>query len=257
MSESARPARTTVLVGLLLALLLVVAYAVSRWAGTVPEPAATPTATGPPFPTAPSQTPPPGTPTTGADYPVRKVGALRDDRSLLLNGRGNADLRYRRAPHNGTRLHFICTGCDTDTWLVEQPRGYPVGGGPLRDPADVTWALDTVGPGRTTDLLVRAPAGARWTVTLTPFDAIPVHERTFDTLGDDVVAVRSRGDLRLSCGGALFLENLARGTLDVEYVVVEVREQDQPGRWPVAAPTETDLTILMVSCPGRWTITFL
>ena len=259
MSDAAHPRRTTVLLGIGLALLLAIAYTVTARTGSVPEPVPVPAATvaPPPFPTASSQTPPPGTPTTGADYPVRKVGALEDDRSVLLNGRGNADLRYHRAPHNGTRLHFICTGCDAHTWLVEQPRGYPVGGGPLRDPADVTWAVDTVALGRTTDLLVKAPARARWTVTLTPFDAIPVHEQTFDALGDDVVAVRSRGDLRLSCGGALYLENLARGTLDVDYVVVEVREQDQPGRWPVALPTETDLTILMVSCPGRWTITFL
>ena len=257
MRAPAHPARTTVLLGLLVALLLAVAYAVTARTAGLRDPAPTPTVAPPPFPAAPVRTPPPGTPALGAGYPVRAVGTLDDDRSVLLNGRGNVDLRYRRAPHNGTRVHFICTGCDDDTWLVEHPRGYPVGGGPLRDPSDVTWAVDTVGPGRTTDLLVKAPAQARWTVTLTPFDAIPVHEQTFDTLGDDVVAVRSRGELRLRCEGALFLENLARGVLDVEYVVVEVREEDQPGRWPVAAATETDLTILMVSCPGRWTITFL
>lgn len=183
MSEPGHPGRTTVLVGLLLSLLLAVAYAITSRTGTLTEPRAEP-APLPPFPTVASQTPPPATPQPGADHPVRKVGALEDDRSVLLNGRGNADLRYRRAPRNGTRVHFICTGCDADTWLVEQPRGNPVGGGALADPADVIGAVDTVEPVGTTNLLVKAPPRARWTVTLTPFDAVPVHEQTFDALGD-------------------------------------------------------------------------
>jgi hypothetical protein len=254
MREPAHSRRTTVLVGLLLALLLAVAYAVVSFSGAAPEPRPDP-APLPPFPTVPSPTPPPDTPKAGARYPVHRVHALDRGRSALVNGRGDADLRYRRAPHNGTRLHFICTGCDADTWLVEQPRGNPVGGGPLADPADVIWAVDTVQPGGTTDLLVKAPASARWTVTLTPFDAVPVHQQTFDALGDDVVAVRARADLQVRCGGAAFVRTLAREAGAAEYTVVQLRQEDDPGTWPVTAPTGSDLMIMMVSCPGRWTVT--
>ncbi len=254
MSEPGHPTRTTLLVGLLLALLLAVAYAVVSFSGSTSAPRPVPEPP-PPFPTVGRQTPPSGTPQRGAAFPVRKVGALDDDRSVLVNGRGNADLRYARAPDNGTRLHFICTGCDADTWLVEQPRGNPVGGGPLAEPADVTWAVDTVDLADTTDLLVQAPAGARWTVTLTPFDAVPVHEQTFDALGDDVVAVRARTDLQVRCGGAVFVRTLARAATADEYRVVELRQEDDPGTWPVDAPKGSDLIIMMVSCPGRWTVT--
>lgn len=254
MSESARPGRTTVLVGLLLAVLLVVAYAVVSFTPTPPrpEPKLAPT---PPFPTVQTQGARPGTPTPGVDYPVRKVGALDGDRSVLVNSRGNAELRYRRAPHNGTRLHFICTGCDADTWLVELPGGSPVGGGPLADPDDVIWALDTVAPGASSGLLVKASAGSLWTVTLTPFDVVPVHEQTFGTLGVDVVAVRARTDLQITCGGAASVRTLARRDGADEYTVVQLRQEDDPGTWGVSAPTGSDLIILMVSCPGRWTVT--
>ena len=128
------PARTTVLLALLLGLLLAVAYAVVSSVGQPaeprPEPSAPSSSAPKPFPTVGTPTPPPDTPRSGAGYPVRSVGRLVEDRSVLVNGRGNADLRYRRAPGNGTRLHFICTGCGPDTWLVEQPRGNPVGGEP-------------------------------------------------------------------------------------------------------------------------------
>ena len=253
------PTRTTVLVGLLLALLLAVAYAVTSGSATEPDP---PAATDPrsaptplpPFPTVPTQAPPTDTPRQGAGYPVRTLGALTD-RSVLVNGRGNADLRYRRAPHNGTRLHFICTGCGDDTWLVELPRGNPVAGGALPDPSDVTWAIDTVELGSATSLLVKAPAKARWTVTLTPFDSIPVHEVTFGALGDDVVAVRAHADLQIACGGTAFVRTLARASGAEDYTVVQLRQEDDPGTWPVSAPTGSDLMIMMVSCPGRWTVT--
>jgi hypothetical protein len=254
MGEPAHPGRTTVLVGLLLALLLAVAYAVVSLGATPPASQQEPDPL-PPFPTVPSQTPPPETPKPGRGYPPRNVGALGTDRSALVNGHGNADLRYRRAPHNGTRLHFICTGCGADTWLVELPRGTPVSGGALPDPADVIWAVDTVALGAATSLLVRAPARAQWTVTLTPFDAVPVHEQTFDALGDDVVAVRARADLQLRCGGAAFVRTLARAKNTGDYAVVQLRQEDAPGTWPLSAPKGSDLMIMMVSCPGRWTVT--
>ncbi|HEY0239016.1 MAG TPA: hypothetical protein VGC37_10230 [Friedmanniella sp.] len=253
MTRTAHPARTTVLVGLLLALLLAVAYAVTS--ATAGSPEAPGTSNPPPsLPTVPRQSPPPDTPRAGPDFPVRRIKALTD-RSALINGRGNVDLRYRRAPHNGTRLHFICAGCDADTWLVELPRGNPVSGGALPDPADVIWALDTVEPGDATSLLVKAPPRSRWTVTLTPFDAVPVHEQTFDALGDDVIAVRARTDLQLRCGGPAFVRTLARRPDADEYAVVQLRQEDAPGTWAVSAPTGSDLMIMMVSCPGRWTVT--
>jgi hypothetical protein len=257
MSEAAHPRRTTALVGLGLALLLAVAYAVVSWSSPDPPPRAGP-APVPPFPTVvtptPAPTPAPHPPRRGSAYPVRRLGALTD-RSVIVDGRGNADLHYRRARGNGTRLHFICTGCDTDTWLVEWPRGTPVGGGPLTEPSDTTWAVDTVALGDATSLLVQAPARARWILTLTPFDVIPIHEQTFDALDDDVIAVRAAGDLRLTCGGAVFVRTLARPAGADEYAVVQLRQDDQAGTWPVNAPTGTDLLVLMVSCAGRWTVT--
>src|SRR4051794_8678821 len=111
MSEAAHPRRITVLVGLALALLLAVAYAVASWSTAEPGPRAGP-APPPPFPTvaAPTPTRTPHTPEQGSAYPVRRLGAL-SDRSVIVDGHANADLRYRRAPGNGTRVHFICTGC--------------------------------------------------------------------------------------------------------------------------------------------------
>lgn len=257
------PDRTTGLVGLLLALLLGAAYAVSSASGGDPAPTPGPgvsrSAPGPgPAPALPTPgggTPRADVPRPGVAYPVRKVGPLVADRSVLVNGRGAAELRYRRAAHNGTRLHFICTGCDAGTWLVGLPGGDPVGAGPLADPADVIAALDTVAPGPASSLLVKAPASALWTVTLTPFDAVPVHEQTFGSLGDDVVAVSARSDLQITCGGAASVRTLARPRGAAEYAVVQLRQEDDPGTWPVAAPTGSDLLILTVSCPGRWTLT--
>lgn len=256
MSEPGHPRRTTALVGALLAVLLAVAYAITSGSVPDPGPVVPPTATPAPFPTVTTTTPPPGTPRPGADFPVRKVGALDADRSVLLNGRGHAELRYRRAAQNGTRLHFICTGCDGDTWLVELPRGNPVGGGPLLNPADVIWAVDTVALGPSSSLLVQAPPTALWTVTLTPFDAVPVNEQTFGSLGDDVVAVATRSDLQLTCGGASFVRTLARGAGEDEYAVDTLQQQDDPGTFPVRRPPAADRMIMMVSCPGRWTVTF-
>jgi len=268
-SRRPRPGRTTVLVGLALALVLALAYAVTRLGPQVHSPAPPPRpvpspATATPVAPDPGSTAAPAVPRPGRAYPLRDLGALHD-RSALVPGRGPADLRYARAPGNGTRLHFICTGCDADTWLVELPRGVPVGGGPLPDPSDATGALDTGtpdpvdtrpgAPGRRTDLLVRAPAGSSWTVTLTPFDAVPLHEQTFDALDDDVVAVRARGDLELACGGPLVARTLARLPGEREYVVGRVQRHDAAGTYPVAAPAGTDRMVVVVACAGRWTLT--
>ena len=255
MSEPRHPGRTTVLVGLLLALLLAVAYGVTSYVASTPAPAVgprSPAASAPP----PTRSPPAEVPTPGAGYLVRRVGALASDRSVLTNGRGQAELRYRRAPHNGTRVHFICTGCDADTWLVELPRGEPVGGGPLADPADVISAVDTVLPGATSSLLVKAPRTALWTVTLTPFDAVPVHEQTFGSLGDDVVSVSARSDLQLTCGSASSVSVLSRRTHVGEYAVGPLQQQPDPGTFPVPGPLGADPMIMSVSCRGRWTVTF-
>jgi hypothetical protein len=251
-----RPARTSLLVGLLMALLLAVASGVVGSVGSPPGPPVQSPRPAPPAPTRPAQAPRTGTPTPGTGYPVRKVGALVADRSVLVNARGAAELRYRRAAHNGTRLHFICTGCDADTWLVELPPGNPVGGGPLTDPADVIWALDTAASGAGSSLLVKAPASALWTVTLTPFDAVPVHEQTFGSLGDDVVAVSARSDLRITCGSASVVRTLSRRSDAGEYAMSALLQEDDPGTFPVPGPLGTGPTIMTVSCRGRWTVTF-
>ncbi len=264
-SPTSRPGRTTALVGVALAVVLVLAYAVvSRVARTdAPPPLPVVTvAPGPssalPAPPTPSPTPTAPTPATavprrGKAYPVRELGALGET-SVLASGLGNADLRYRRAPGNGTRVHFICTGCDADTWVVEVPPGAPVAGGPLPDPADATGAVDTDEPGRTTDLLVRARGGASWTLTLTPFDLVPLHEQTFDALDDDVVAVRTRGDLRLTCPGPFSARTFARSRGVAEYAVGQVLRHDAGGTVPLPAPRGTDRMLVAVSCPGRWTL---
>ena len=92
-------------------------------------------------------------------------------------------------------------------------------------------------------------------MTLTPFDAVPVHEQTFDALGDDVVAVRARSALQIRCGGAVAVRTLARKVAADDYAVLQLREEDDPGTWGVTAPEGGDLLIMTVSCPGRWTVT--
>ncbi|WP_139209848.1 hypothetical protein [Microlunatus flavus] len=240
---------------------LVLAVGAGLVALTGRAPVASPPVAPPPVAPAtsarPSTTAPP--PRPGPAYPVRRVGTL-GDRSALVSGRGDAQLRYTRAPGNGTRLHFICTGCDARTWLVEWPRGTAVGGGPLADPTAVTATLDTsVGErgvrGRATRLVVAAPAHAEWTVTLTPFDVVPLHEATFDGLGDDVVAVRARGDLALRCGAAGSFRVLARPARAAEYVDGGVRRTGATGTSAVPAVRGTDRLVVEVACPGRWTLT--
>ena len=116
--------------------------------------------------------------------------------------------------------------------------------------------LDTVVPGPTSSLLVKAPSTALWTVTLTPFDAVPVHEQTFGSLGDDVVSVSARSDLQLTCGSASSVRVLSRGDGADDYTVGPLQQQPDPGTFTVPGPLGTDPMIMSVSCRGRWTVTF-
>ena len=267
MSEPGHPTRTTVLVAVALAVLLLVAYAVTsgreRPASsptTAPSPGPTAGATAAPspdpsLPQLPDPTPPAGMPRPGRDTPVRSLGSLTG-RSVLASGHGTVDLRYARAAHNATRVHFICTGCDDRTWLVELPRGYPVARyGPLADPNDATGVTDTVDLHDRTDLLVRAPARAAWAVTLTPFDEIPVHRETFTALDDDVVAVRAVGALTLTCGGEHSYRTFAREAGSAEYDAHELGGADRAGTATLTPGAGTDLLVLDVRCHGRWTVT--
>lgn len=248
--------RTTVLVGLLLGTLLLVGAVVAPVLDgddpTVPAPAPA-AATGSSVPSPSTTSPARMVPRPGA-VPVQRLGRL-GERSRIVSGRGGAELRYVRAPRNGTRLHFICTGCDATTRLVGRPSDAVVGGGPPADPTDVTVVLDAaVEPGRPSRLVVDAPAAAEWTVTLTPFDVVPVHVATFDGLGDDVVAVRARGDLRLTCVGESTVRTLARARGAAEYAVGET-VRHPGGTVEVPAPMGTDHVVVVVGCAGRWTLT--
>ncbi len=268
MRSAAHPRRTTALVGALLAVLLLVGGWVAAHpaadrhdrpdpataSSAAPAPAgATPVGPPPSAPVRPAAAPP----RPGAAYPVRELGALAD-RSRLVTLRGNAELRYLRAPANATRLHFICTGCDADTWLSTRVGGAPGGPGLLPDPVDVTTTLDappdTGRAGRTSRLLVKAPAVAEWTVSLTPFDEVPVHRTSFDTLGDDVVAVRSTDGLVLRCPGPSHVRVLARATPSGEYAVV-ADERHGAATFPVPRPAGARTLVLAVTCPGRWSVT--
>ena len=262
MSGPGHPQRTTVLVGVLLAVLLALGSAVVAHLGSR-APQRPPTGSGivrPRSPSSPStgsgsvpsSTPAP--PRAGRGDPVRVLGPLRG-RSAVVPGRGGTVLRYARVPHEGTRLHFICRGCDAGTWLVEVLRDVAVPGpGPLADPAELTAVVDVDQPGATTDLLVAAAPGSDWTVTLTPFSELPVHTAAFDALDHDVVAVRAGRGLDLTCGGALRYRTLARGPGEREYRVLEAGADDAPGTRAVSAGRGTDLLVLDVACPGRWSV---
>jgi len=258
--SAAHPRRTTALAGALLALLLVGGWVGSsqlRGPGEVPAPAVVVT----PSP-APSPTPSAGptaaqatAPRPGRAYPVRDLGPL-GERSHLVTLRGNAELRYGRAPGGATRLHFICTGCDADTWLSALVDGRAAGPGRLDDPAYATAALDTApvaGTGRGSRLLVRAPSTAEWTVTLTPFDEVPVHTAGFDSLGDDVVAVRAPGPLLVTCPGPSRVTVLVRPSRTAAYAVVSDERHDG-GPQEVAAVAGADRRVLAVTCGGRWSL---
>lgn len=251
--EARRARRTTAVSGVLLALLLVGGAVVSR----VATPADGPTATspGPTTPGSPAAQPPaPVEPKPGPAYAVREVGPL-DDRTRIVSGSGDAVLRYARTRGQATRFHLICTGCDADTWVVELPGGPVPGPGPLPDPSAATGIVDATRPGRTSRLLVHAAADASWMVTLTPFDVVPVHREGFDGLGDDVVAVRARGQVSLRCDDGPRLRTLARPAGQAEYAVVETVRGDVGGTYALRVPEGADLLVLQVSCTGRWTLT--
>lgn len=263
MRSAAHPRRTTALVGALLALLLVGGWVGSSHlrgarTGEVPAPAAARSPS--PRPTASPTMPQATAPRPGRAYPVRDLGPL-GDRSRLVTLRGNAELRYGRAPGGATRLHFICTGCGADTWLSTPVGGGAPGPGRLDDPAYATAALDTapadrVGQGSAgrSRLLVKAPSTAEWTVTLTPFDEVPVHTTGFDTLGDDVVAVRAAGPLLVTCPGPSRVTVLARASGTAPYAVV-ADERHDGGPREVAPVPGADRRVLAVTCGGRWTLT--
>lgn len=264
MRSAAHPRRTTALVGALLALLLV-----GGWVGSARLRDARPgEAPGPVVAQAPSASPTPspagaqatGPPRPGRAYPVRDLGPL-GGRSRIVTLRGNAELRYGRAPGGATRVHFICTGCDADTWLSTPGGAGAAGPGRLDDPAYATAALDTApttragrGSAGRSRLLVKAPSTAEWTVTLTPFDEVPVHTAGFDSLGDDVVAVRAEGPLLVTCPGPSRLTVLARPSRTAAYAVVS-DERHGGGPQEVAPAAGADVRVLVVTCGGRWTLT--
>jgi hypothetical protein len=258
--EARRARRSTALSGVLLALLLLGGALVSRAAGpddgpTATSPASVPVA--PPGAATPSSTPAPGpsvAPRPGPAYAVREVGGL-GGRTRIVSGRGAAEVRWARTPGQATRFHLICTGCDAGTWLVEWPRGPVPGPGPLPDPSGATGVLDVAAPGRTSRLLVRAATGAEWTLTLTPFDAVPVHREGFDGLGEDVVAVRAASGVRLTCADGPRVRTLARPAGRPEYAVVETVHGEGGGTSALRVPAGADLLVLQVGCSGRWTVT--
>ena len=265
MRSAAHPRRTTALVGALLALRLGgggvgSSRLGSAGTGEVPAPAVvrtpTPTPTRTPSPTATRA----AAPRPGRAYPVHDLGPL-GDRSRLVTLRGNAELRYGRASGGATRVHFICTGCDADTWLSTPVDGGSAGPGRLDDPSYATAALDTASADRAgrgsaarSRLLVKALPTAEWTVTLTPFDEVPVHTTGFDSLGDDVVAVGVPGPLLVSCPGPSRVTVLARAPRTAAYAVVS-DERHEGGPQEVAPVSGAAVRVLAVTCGGRWSLT--
>lgn len=250
--------RSPVLAGITTALLLALLLAVGGWVASVKTgaaPSATrssvdpvpapPTGWGPP-----PQTPPPDTPRPGRAYPVRALGAL-PARSTTVRGQGNAELRYRRLAGNGTAVHFRCAGCTEPTWLVETARPWPLGGGPLTTPDDYRYVTDTVDLHPANGVLVHAVAAARWELTLTPFDALPLQAGALAGEGGAVVRVPA-AETWFRCSGASFAKSFGRASGEPEHEVGTVLSQDSGGRWSLARPEGATSMVVVLQCAGRW-----
>lgn len=209
-----------------------------------------------PFPTdlGPGrQTPPPDTPRPGTGYPVRPIGPLAAT-ATTVRGQGQTEVRYARRPSNGTAVHFTCPDCGPDTWLVETSRPWALSGGPLPTPADYTYVTDTVDLTDRNSLLVKAPAAAEWTLTLTPFDGLPLHDATVTERDGAVLRLRLTQPAELHCNAAAFAKTFTRPPGQAEYETQLLLQTDGPETSKISAPRNGDLLVAVIDCPGEWTL---
>lgn len=199
------------------------------------------------------QTPPPDTPVPGSGYPVRTLGQL-PAKATTVTGQGQAEVRYARRPSNGTAVHFTCSGCGPNTWLVETSRPWPLSGGPLPTPTDYTYMADTVDLVTKNSILVRADTRAAWTLTLTPFDALPLKSTTVTENGGAVLRLQLTQPAQLQCNGAAWAKTFSRPPGQAEYGVELVMQTDGPETSKISAPDEGDLLVATIDCPGDWTL---
>lgn len=200
------------------------------------------------------RTNPTDTPTPGKSFPVRSLGQI-PAAGVSLSGRGSNELRYVRVPANPTRVVFDCPTCTQKTWLVDLARPHPLGGGPLTDPTHHVDVVDYVDPAPRNSLLVKVPARAAWTLTLTPFDALPI--RTADVTDRDTafVRVRTTQPMTLRCPPRSFVKTFTRPAGTSEYDVNRVISEETDDEVTVEPPGGTGLVVLLIACDGPWTLT--
>lgn len=201
----------------------------------------------------PPRTNPTDTPTPGADYPVRSLGQI-PPAGKTISGRGNAELRYVRVPANANRIVFTCPTCTQKTWLVDVARPHPLGGGPLADPTHHVDVVDYIDPGPRNSLLVKVRTGAAWTLTLTPFDGLPLQTSTVTERDTAVVRVRTTRPMTLRCAPPSFVKTFTRPPGEPEYEVHWVISEDTKDEVTVEPPEGTDQVVLLISCHGAWTL---
>lgn len=252
MGMQRKPMTTNLVVAALAVALVVVAWVVLSVLpprqGNPPRPLPDPTGWVPTPRTNPTDTP-----TPGPGFPTRSLGRIPAG-GLSVSGRGSSELRYVRVPANPTRVVFDCPACTQKTWLVDVARPHPLGGGPLRDPTHHVDVVDYIDPGPRNSLLVQVRAGAAWTLTLTPFDALPV--RTADVVDRDTafVRVRTTQPMVLRCAPSSFVKTFTRPAGEPEYDVDWVISEDTDDEVTVRPPEGTDLVVLLIACHGPWTL---
>lgn len=250
--------------GLIILITLAVVVAVVAMAAIVatnlnsqrPSPVRTPPASWPKVTdfVPPKQEPPSNMPTPAPSDKQQDLGALTT-KPTTVEGSGSVTLNYRRLVGNGTHLRFTCTGCDTDTWLIDQTRPWPLSGGPLPVPTEYEYVLDSVDPPATTTLYVKAAPTAKWTLVLTPFDSLPIAANTTLQGRDDrVVRVRSTSKPRLECQRGPWVKTFFKASGEAEYEVGYLLSDDEGGAWDVGMPKGTDTIVAIISCPGPWTL---
>ncbi len=201
----------------------------------------------------PPQTNPTDTPTPGKDFPVRSLGTIPVG-GLSVSGRGSSELRYVRVPANPTRVVFTCPTCTRKTWLVDVARPHPLGGGPLADPTHHVDVVDYTDPEPRNSLLVKVPGEASWTLSLTPFDALPVRTATVAEQDTAFVRVRTTRPMTLRCPPRSFVKTFTRPAGADEYDVDRVISEETEDAVTIGPPEGTDLVVLLIACDGPWTL---
>lgn len=242
----------------MVAIVAVIGIVVTNLPPEPPRPARTSTRPAKPLPTdfvPPKQQPPSNMPTPAASDRKQSLGPLAAA-PRRIDGQGSVTLSYQRLAGNGTHLRFTCTGCDDDTWLVDRTRPWPLSGGPLPTPEEYEYVLDSVDPPGRTELHVKAPVKARWTLVLTPFDSVAAASATTIRGRDSrVVRVRTTGKSRLACASGPWVKTFFKAHGTAEYDVGWLMSNDSGGEWDLWVPDDADTMVAIISCRGPWTLT--